>query len=856
MKRLFFLSLLFSFFLTLSAFAQSNFSSDAYYQYLLENKNLSFEELQSKFSAENTYYKGFDKETQLDGFSYLDSIQIKYGLTDQETELLKLNRFVVTERLDFDCFGKAFHDIYIKDLPVFISTDAILHALHASYDQILVDLEIAILEPNLADFLDNLYAVYPQLISKYADYDTLQNALKDVGLYVTIAKSLLIGEKQQPQLTSQQQIDEMWSAIQNEQLSSLPLFSERQRKLDFSQFTVRGHYNNDNLRDYFKAMMWLGRMDFLLTSPPENPWEQPWTREEIRRMNLGAFILNELIELSNARSKMEQNDHIITFMVGESDNITPAELSAVINAQNLTSADQLLDNLTYDAYYEAIKESNGAEQKILSQFMMMDPWAEEPGELPVSFRLMGQRFIVDSYIFFNVVFDRIVYQDKLIWRPMPDPLDALFVLGNEDALPLLKKEIETYHYSSQLAALRYLVESYDPEFWQASLYNVWLEAIRKLNPAESRDGFPLFMKTAAWRQNKINTQLASWSQLRHDNLLYAKQSYTGGSGCSFPHSFVEPIPEFYAQIAAFAETAQNYFNQFKSDTYEMYLIKEYFPGLKEVMNNLEQIALKEVAGQLLDTEDIKWLKEMLFEDGVSGAPPFSGWYAYLYYHPDDAAFSDYIIADVHTQPTDFVGNHVGRVLHVGTAKINLGIFLTEASSSANQPLAYIGPVMSYYEKITKDFDRLTDERWTEMVETNDLPLRPDWVNIYLTDSNGKKFDQGRELPSVIYTGGLDKPQLALNSFKLDQNYPNPFNPSTTISYSLKGPLSGKLSAVSDVKLTIYNTLGQKVLTLVDTKQSPGIYSVKFNSSHLPSGIYFYHIRAGIFTATKKMMVMR
>jgi len=745
-------------------------------------------------------------------------------------------------------FGGAFHDAYIKDLPVFISTDAILHALHASYDQILVDLEIALLEPNLYDFLEELYATFPQLNSKYKDNSNLQDALKDVDLYITIAKSLLLGVQQPPQITSQQKIDEMWQAIQSENLKSLPLFSERNRTLDFSQFTVRGHYNNDNLRDYFKAMMWLGRMDFLLTPPPENPWETPWNREEIRRMNLGAFLLNELIELSTARYKIDQNDYIIGFMVGESDNITPTELSNIIIIQNLTNAAQLLDDTTYDTYYEALQQSNAAEQKILSQFMMMDPWSEEPGELPVSFRVMGQRFIVDSYILFNVVFDRIVYQDQKIWRPLPDPLDALFVLGNDDVLPLLKEELETYNYSSQLAALRYLVNSYDPEFWQASLYNVWLEAIRKLNPAANRDGFPSFMKTAAWRQNKINTQLASWSQLRHDNLLYAKQSYTGGTGCSFPHSFVEPNPEFYAQIAAFADMADGYFSQFDSDIWEMSLIKAYFPGLKDVMHKLEQIARKELSSEPLNETEISWLKEMLFEGAASGEPPFCGWYSDLYYHPDDAAFSDYIIADVHTQPTDYAGNPVGKVLHVGTAKINLGIFLTEVSSSANQPVAYIGPVMSYYEKITKDFDRLTDERWTEMVEANNLPQRPDWVNIYLTDSEGKNFEQGRELPNVAYPSGIEDTQPAIDSYKLQQNYPNPFNPTTVISY--------QFPAFSKVDLFIYNMLGQKVKTLINRRQSPGTYSVTFDGSNLPSGVYFYHIRAGNFSATKKMMLIK
>ncbi len=828
---------------------QSNFDISAYSQYLLDNENLSFEELQLKFGAKNKYYKGRENQIYLDSFSYLDSVKIKFELTDQEMELLKLNQFVISERLSYECFGEAFHNIYIKDLPVFISTDAILHALHASYDKILIDIELSILKPNLTDFSDGLYSSFPQLISKYGANLKLQNSLKDVDIYITMSKSLLEGTKLSPQFADQQQIDDLWTAIQSETLSSMPLFSERARDLDFSQFTVRGHYNNDRLKDYFKAMMWLGRMDFFLTPPPENPWEVPWEREEIRRMNLGAFMLNELTDISEARMKLEQNDEIISFMVGESDNITPKEFSKVITDQYLNSAGQILDDDVYDDYLSALKESNGADQKILSQFMMMDPFSSEPGELPISFRLMGQRFIIDSYIFFNVVFDRIIYEDKKIWRPMPDPLDAIFVLGNDNALPLLKEELDTYKYSSQLSALRYLVDSYDSEFWQASLYNVWLNSIRALNPAANRDGFPFFMKTAAWRQSKINTQLASWSQLRHDNLLYAKQSYTGGTGCSFPHSLIEPNPEFFARIAVFAEKADTYFSKFTSNTYEMSQIKNYFPKFKSVMYKLENIARKELYHQPLDDDEIKWLKDMLFIDGMSGAPPFSGWYPNLYYHPDDAAFGDFIIADVHTQPTEFNGEVIGRVLHVATAKVNLGIFLSESFGTPSRPVAFVGPVMSYYEKFTTNFERLTDEKWTEMVEANDLPQRPDWVNIYLIDSKGNKRETGRELPSFVYTGDIEEPQPLIQTFKLSQNYPNPFNPLTTIVY--------RLSATANVELSIYNLLGQKVATLFSGNQSAGSYKVQWNAAGFASGVYLYKLTTDKgFVQSKKLILLK
>ena len=85
-------------------------------------------------------------------------------------------------------------------------------------------------------------------------------------------------------------------------------------------------------------------------------------------------------------------------------------------------------------------------------------------------------------------------------------------------------------------------------------------------------------------------------------------------------------------------------------------------------------------------------------------------------------------------------------------------------------------------------------------------------------------------------------------FFLSQNYPNPFNPITDINYHI--------SVAGDVELSIYNTLGQKVRTLVKKKQSAGFYNVKFDSQDLPSGIYIYKIQAGEFMDFKKMVLLK
>jgi len=88
---------------------------------------------------------------------------------------------------------------------------------------------------------------------------------------------------------------------------------------------------------------------------------------------------------------------------------------------------------------------------------------------------------------------------------------------------------------------------------------------------------------------------------------------------------------------------------------------------------------------------------------------------------------------------------------------------------------------------------------------------------------------------------------AISDFKLAQNYPNPFNPSTVISYQL--PVS------SDIRLVIYNPLGQVIRLLVDTNQQPGFYSIQFNAGDLASGIYFYALSFGNKKTIIKKMIL-
>ena len=111
---------------------------------------------------------------------------------------------------------------------------------------------------------------------------------------------------------------------------------------------------------------------------------------------------------------------------------------------------------------------------------------------------------------------------------------------------------------------------------------------------------------------------------------------------------------------------------------------------------------------------------------------------------------------------------------------------------------------------------------------------------------------GRSISTLAFSGQLVNAVATAPvqpaGFSLSQNYPNQFNPATTIEFSL--PVQ------SFVQLTIYDVLGREIRTLVNEKMSPGKHKAHFNATDAKSGIYFYRIKAGDFSQTVKMLLIR
>ncbi len=297
------------------------------------------------------------------------------------------------------------------------------------------------------------------------------------------------------------------------------------------------------------------------------------------------------------------------------------DLEEVFSEANITTADMLLDTLKVREFQNVLKTKPYSGQKILSQILIHDPFSPDKIEPASAFMPFGQRFVIDSYITGNVVYDKTKSK-----RMLPSTLDILFALGNDASAQLLKDELDTYSYSPQLTGLRYLIDSYEPNFWDHSIYNLWLNSIRSLNPPADRSTLPSFMQTAAWWQQKMNSQLASWTELRHDNLLYAKQSYTGGATCSYPYSYVEPIPEFFYSMSSVAKKTLEKLESISS--VGNLVGADYFTRFAEVTDTLGNIAQKELDNSPLSQGEKDFLNRMLYQTPPQGCggPEHDGWY--------------------------------------------------------------------------------------------------------------------------------------------------------------------------------------------------------------------------------------
>jgi hypothetical protein len=683
-----------------------------------------------------------------------------FRLNAQELAIFKSKGFVVSERMGSHSFTDLYYRLYVRDLPVFVTSDSMLHAWHRFFDRMLEGLETDYFRPEFKEMLAAMAAQLPAAKDAYGQ-GPLADAALDVDFFLAVARQLLDGSGASA-LGQDARVHAAVEACQKQQMQQYQLFG-RERPIDFSQFKPRGRYDQTpETQAYFKAVMWLGRIDFRIAGG-----DAP--AQDIRELS-GAIVLNDLLRRAGMVERWQQVDRVLLRLIGKSDSLNFSQLGVVLGDAALVPDSATPASLA--ALRTRILDSKIGEQHIRGEWFLANPTDPRKFELPRTFAFMGQRFALDSWALSKIVYDDILWTDERtgrvekVQRRIPSSLDVGFaVFGNNETIPLLtrrmrsqagKKFRDGLNYQHNLAAVRNLVDRQSESTWRETLYADWLGCLRELSTPTTGGKYPEAMRTTEWALKSTATQLASWTQLRHDTVLYVKPSYSGGNACEYPAGFVEPIPHFWQRYGAMIERTKEVVAKttFPDGPYKdvgKYRRESWLRGLDafaKAATMLLAIAEKEVAQMPLNAAEVKFLKDTVVLGGGSGRPPISGWYPNLFMRrsqqmsQDDAHKWVALVADVHTDPPSPPAGDPGCVVHQGVGNVDALII---AIDNGQDRMVYAGPVFSHYEFETPNAVRLTNTDWHDALRSGKNPPRPEWTaGFVVPGANPDVKDYGKE----------------------------------------------------------------------------------------------------------------
>lgn len=628
----------------------------------------------------------------------------RMGVSEEGKSALLQNLFYLTPSSDGQIYDVYKH-LSEAGLPAFVTTDSVLHTYHILFDYILRMLEVQRFSPDIVDLSKLLFD------ESAAQADSASDQVKTAALkntaFFAVALTLL-GESPDVPADAKNMVQSELSLIQGHQgFAESPIFGYGE---DYSQYVPRGHYTrNDTLKKYFMAMMWYGRMSFRLKikDDPE------LAREQTRR----AILIT--LALKDRKFDLWKGIYEPTvFFVGETDDLSVFDYNGLlldVYGSNIGLSD-LADDVKLQAFID--KALKLKEPKIVSTLLTDIDYQESGMDTIKGFRFMGQRFIPDSYMFQELVYAKVGTLDDP--RLFPMGLDVMAVLGSARAYEILDKvygETRYANYTKQMESLKQQFAALKADTWTQNLYWCWLYCLMALLN-EKGDGYPSFMKKQAWTDKELNTSLGSWAELRHDTILYAKQSYGMLTGIVIPpappHGYVEPNPELYGRLASLTGMTIDGLN---SRGLLLDVFSDRLNQLKNLLVSLKSISEKELAGAAPSDDDYSLIKNVGNSlENITTFPP----------DVKDAITNDTddkmaIVADVHTDPNS------GQVLEEG---VGSPYHIYVAVPVDGKLIVAEGSAFSYYEFKQPMSDRLTDEKWQDMLKNDRAPDTPEWTKSF------------------------------------------------------------------------------------------------------------------------------
>ena len=608
------------------------------------------------------------------------------------------------------------------DFPSFVTTDLYLQLFHLYFDCVLRDVEEKHLDSLMMVFSSQMEAEMKTLTSSQ---DAEVKAAAEFGQAWFAVASWLFSHDKAPASAATLNVPEAYKKMVMEEItkafdaengySDMLEYFPPEEMFGYSLFRPRGHYTRSKVCSrYFRGMMWMQTAHFGTNKP-----------SKMKQIALIANVFNQQPKLRAIYNKVSEP---ITYLMGTPDNVTIIQVANRIKEmglpiEKLLSSRKEMANLTKDIEEIAKRQMRIELKKTRGSKYVVD--------------IMPQRYQPDA----EALIATTDQDSPVSLRPCPKGLDWMAVMGLPGAERILIDELkEAQKWADFPKALTTARKKAATTPWDACVANQWMYTLQSLG--DTAQSLPYFMQSPQWQKKNLNTALASWAELKHDAILYAKQPMVAECGSGGPEppvvkGYVEPNVKFWEKAIALVTKMDKVLTTYNLQTEKA---KAVYERIKEMAEFCRDISIKELNGGKITDEEYNQIEiigstvenislELVSEDNQM----LQGW--------SDVVSTDKkvaVVADVFTAGGENVAIDDKCVLYEGVGPAYEIYVVVEIDGSL-----YLtrGSVFSYREftRLMSD-PRMTDEEWQEELKKSPTGGTPSWMKEIIAPVKGMSAD--------------------------------------------------------------------------------------------------------------------
>ena len=608
-----------------------------------------------------------------------------------------------------------------SDFPSFVTTDLYLQLYHLYIDCMLRELEEYQLLPLMTEYTQDMIDAMLAIIHNADNDDSETKRIAGRNLqFFRVALHLFNGKPINASYTTEKaEIDKCLKAENAKSEMLMDYMGEI--SFPYSLFRPRGHYTrSDGLKRYFRGMMWLQTATMGLDY-----------ETEVKQAVQMAYAMKLF---KKTRQKYDKIDNLITLLMGKHDNLSLLQVIAEVDKTGMSMDELLNDDKEIAKLTKELNEIGNKQTRIRPKF-------EKTSHNKIN--VMPQRYQPDA----EVLQEMVDYDSNPTKRGVPKGIDVMAAMGVTAAEQILKEE--KTDWKQLLPNLDKMKKRMGEIDWSETTATQWMETLKVLTTGTDNKS-PYFMQNPNWSKKDLNAALASWAELKHDAILYAKQPMGAecGGGENVPEpvvkGYVEPNVKFWKKAS---ELLENTAKLLKDQNMMTEKIEGVTERLREEVEFLLRVSEKELAGKILTDEEYDQISYIgaTFENISLDLLRMPNQNLYNWVDIEGADRKVALVADVYTANADNNKNKAILFEAVGDADeiyvvVEIGgyLYLTR------------GAVLSYREFVQPiDQPRLTDEEWQKQLESNPRKGVPEWMKTILLPL--KKMPEPNE--EVFYSSG-------------------------------------------------------------------------------------------------------